>query len=467
MQSLDASSNDSISQLLRNSLLRKSELLNQLINPKDFFVELANIYKFIASKNELVIILETMLSDYQKEFEETDKLSAQVQKELDLFLVKIKAIVIEHDFITEQQWNLIETYFANHMIGEAPELLVKQEAGKPVSIAYSIGDYYSVVHGHTQSLSGETKERMRLARLGFIVEAIFHTNPELVKDFVNLFVDDKGEKFIQDYNISATYREFENKRAITISKTEATPWFAFTRIQLVPLCMYDYLDYIEKFKQQNDIVQSMNLNMLVGEMKAILSERKSYSDNPTIFVVEKYRNYFHRIIDHILDVLDFSPPNLQTETTKPQLKREKRRSEPLIPPKSLPQNKIDNLFLKKFSFEADAKKGRYFLQYGSHLPTTFDLNSDVGKVFNTLAKLIGQWIHARDITQHVWPDLNYEEETSTKGKNLHKKIRDTISDIRIKTLKPHELHNCIIIESGHECVGDTGSNWFRLMLIAP
>ncbi len=468
MQNSTLQSNDEVTLRLKASLVRKSEGLSHLNNPRDFFSELANIYKFISSRNELVIILEEMLADYQKEFVETEKLRLQVEKELNQSLDEIKDIAIKNNLVTKSQWNEVKAYYENHMANPViPDLLKNQDS--PSSLGITIGEYYSVAYGSTQAMSEDvTRERMLLVYLGRIVATIFSKNPELVKRYVILFKDDKGQEVIQDYKISTTYREFENKRALATVKSQISPWFAFSRLQLVPLCMYDYVEYMARLKEQNDIVRSMNLNLLVGEMRNILGNKQTYSNQPTIFVVQDYKNYFLRVIDHILDYLDFTSEETKEKITPLQITPSQSQNikSPSLP-QFLPQDDLDSLFLAKFSFNPEPQKGKYFLRYGSHIPATFDMNSDLGNVCYALAKKIGGWVHAQEIVSQAWPKINYEAETSEKGKKLHKKVRDTISDIRIKKLVPHGLADAIVIQSGYDLIGDKGSNWFRFMLIAP
>lgn len=450
---------------LASSLKRKLTILEKISIPKNYFLQISEFYNFLIKNDTASRILNSLLLEYQKELEPIEILREKVEKETTQVFVKVEEIIIKNNILGKKKVDVAKNYFLSknykeHEVPEEVKMLQRDPVGK------ALISYYQVLYEATQ---GSLYEEMLCDHLHGILRTL-HTsgNTRLIKKYIEY--DKKSpNKTITRYKVSPSIEEWLKQRKITLTKLESHPWFAYKKIKLVPLCVYDYVAYHKKLCERGNMVKILDLNFLCSEMKKILENRISFNEKPRWFIVNDYQIYVERLYDAFLsEIHEFQTDHANTKKIDKSKEAKIPDTENLSKlikkrPTDLPVDDIDPKLRDMFDYKL-TEKGDFTLRYGIHEPIYFE-DMDLGCVMQVFAEFLGSWINYETIHKCVWTDEVYKEEIKEKGKPPHRRIRQNINDIRSKKLKPRNLDQVIIFQKGRDFISKKGEGWFRLFIV--
>src|ERR1035437_6819160 len=106
---------------LFDSLQRKYKLIKETSLDKDFFLSLADFYKFIVKNSKLEFVVEMFGSEYDKDHEEINKLASAILKESEEAYKKILFSIKEKNIVNVDDLKLIEDYCLDRIVSFTPD----------------------------------------------------------------------------------------------------------------------------------------------------------------------------------------------------------------------------------------------------------------------------------------------------------------------------------------------------------
>ena len=450
---------------IADSLGRKIEILEKISVPKDFFYVVADFHKFIRESDLIVRAIDFISSEFEDDREEVNKLGQQVKDETAKKFSDLKKIALENKLISPEDLDLVEGYYLHGKdLDERGAALIRRTGHE---VIVTIREYYSWLTGKSQAMSSvHPATSLRHAIEGVVMSIYESGHQNLVSDYVEVDKESPN-KIIKAYRFSNTVGEFMRKDEDLKKREESSIWRCFQNIELVPLCMYDYRNYMEHLNEKNKFIEMLNLSGVAREMSDILEERRNR--DPVIFKIPDYRIYIYRVYDRLLDVLKMAFQNQSVVADPIQEASTVNNGTTLqvgdLNSYPLPEGLVDAAIpdrLKKELKMSRAKGEGFVLRFGSKLPIFF-AGGDIANAMNVFLIWPGRWMNYEFICKHIWPDLIYSEEVKKKGRPVHDKIRTVIQSIRDKKLSSWE--RILTIQSGTEYAGSQGQGFFRLNFV--
>jgi len=362
------------------SVERKINIIKDCPTDKDYFLQIGELYKYLTGSEITGNLIDKMFLEFRETQLEFEKLRGlvmnEVNKVFNLLLGKIKELKLLSDDDTaliDEYYNGIKTKINKK---EADRLNRNESA-----LFRAVAGFYSWARGKSQTLGGELLEISLLRSVEDVVNAPYNSGQkDLVKPYVQNDVSNPDESRIVGYTIAPTENKLRDEQKISRLKLEASAWFAFQRLKLIPLCLYDYREYLEKLDNENQLAERMNLTGLIGELNDVIDARNSRS--PLYFRKDYYNSYILRTADKLIDLLD---SELRSPRKNDQWKSDVAYTQ-LVPinlperPNKLPTD-VDAGLVSQFSYKESATGG-FTLDYGKNLKVQFGSTDDLGNMMN-------------------------------------------------------------------------------------
>lgn len=285
---------------------RKVRLIESIDSRKEFFLQLADFFEFLTKSPKLSAALEVIRADYVAQTKGLEEMREMVGREAEEAFWDIRKSILEDGLVDETELTVLEEYFENYKLYRRGEKKLTDEQVKIVTqrqnrIFAEIKDYYSWKAGATQNLAGELVESSLVGAVESIVRACKEAgHTEVVKRYLELESNQQdGKEYIISYKVSPTIGEYREEKKLLDRKLEASPWRAFQKMELIPLTIYGYRDYMKKLVDDHNTAEMMGLGGYVGEMNKIMEGK----ENDRWFSIVEHKLYLRRVVDSVLDVL--------------------------------------------------------------------------------------------------------------------------------------------------------------------
>ncbi len=447
-----------------SSIERKIQIIKDTATNNDYFLQIGEFYKYLIGSDTMVRLIDVMFSEFRDTQAEFEKLRGQVMEEVNKVFNSLLGKIKELTLLSDDDIALIDGYYngtKTNINKEEADRLNRNES----ALFRAVAGFYSWARGKSQTLGGELLEYSLLRATEDVVNALYNSDhKDLVQQYVQIDASNPEKPMIVGYNIAPTESKLREEQTISRTKLEASPWLAYQRLKLVPLCLYDYAEFKAKLSKEDKLADYMNFTGTMGELSEVMAGRRTHEAH--YFRRELYNSYLQRVTDKLIDLMDAASriPKGTLKNVDDAPSKEISLIDMPERPKQLPNNDVNSELCAKYSFKP-SDTGGYILRYGNNDTVSFGENDDLARMMQIFSTYPEQWIDFKTIFHYM--GFDYERDLKTKNKPLHKLVRRIIADIRDKKLNEKSLGDMIVIQSGKVEHGPVGEGWYRLHFEAP
>lgn len=287
--------------VLLDSLQRKVKLIKESSLDKDFFLSLADFYKYIITNEKLNFVIGMFGRAYDKDHEEINKLATDILKETETAYDNIVSSIRQEKIVNLEELKFIEDFYDGVFQTVTQGIAQRLEANTD-KILEAIKSYLSWRSGKSQSLGGVPFEISLMEALNYLVMILDKSgHRRIIKDYVLIKEVGGGDEQVA-YETSPSASKYENLKDIANNNESTRIWKAFQNIQLIHICINDAEKERARLRKDDNFVSLMNFNGVVGEMEGVL---KGSLQNKSVIIFKRqdFAGYLDRLYDKILDVL--------------------------------------------------------------------------------------------------------------------------------------------------------------------